>query len=482
MSRATHSAMSNFPRALATPQSLLIALLLAFVPLARAQVIPAEDEPTVTNKNTSESRAKKQSTRSDYNDLVMIGNDATVKEGQIAREVVVIGGSADIDGSVRHKLVVVGGTARLGPLSEIRGDLIIIGGKLEAAPGSKVGGQRIVIGTGGGSQHPWLPLIGGWMQSTLFYGRPLAHQQTWSWILAAIALLLYLVIATLFPRAINSPITALEQKPGQALLVGLLTLLLLLPLFALLTITVVGIVLIPFTLFALVVALLFGRVAVYRYAGAQVAGQFGLSTLARPLPALILGAILFCLLYMIPILGLIAWGLVLPLSLGSIMLAVLQRTRPGAGEPIAVAPAPEPAFAQPSLLLPRAGFWLRLAATLLDFVLVAVVLRIFLPHPQFFLPLWIIYHLAFWSWQQTTLGGLILGLRLVRTDGRPITFSVALVRLLGSFFSALVLGLGFFWAGWSADKQSWHDKIAGTVIVRSSRKAPAPTPAQAATA
>ena len=482
MSRATHSAMSNFPRALATPQSLLIALLLAFVPLARAQVIPAEDEPTVTNKNTSESRAKKQSTRSDYNDLVMIGNDAAVKENQIAREVVVIGGSADIDGSVRHKLVVVGGTARLGPLSEIRGDLIIIGGKLEAAPGSKVGGQRIVIGTGGGSQHPWLPLIGGWMQSTLFYGRPLAHQQTWSWILAAIALLLYLVIATLFPRAINSPITALEQKPGQALLVGLLTLLLLLPLFALLTITVVGIVLIPFTLFALVVALLFGRVAVYRYAGAQVAGQFGLSTLARPLPALILGAILFCLLYMIPILGLIAWGLVLPLSLGSIMLAVLQRTRPAAGEPIAVAPAPEPAFAQPSLLLPRAGFWLRLAATLLDFVLVAVVLRIFLPHPQFFLPLWIIYHLAFWSWQQTTLGGLILGLRLVRTDGRPITFSVALVRLLGSFFSALVLGLGFFWAGWSADKQSWHDKIAGTVIVRSSRKAPAPTPAQAATA
>ena len=473
--------MSNIRRALATPQLLLIALLLAFVPLARAQVTPTDDEPKISSTNTSESRSKKISSRSDYNDVVMIGNDAVVKENQIARAVVVIGGSADIDGSVRHNLVVVGGTARLGPLSEIRGDLIIIGGKLEAAPGSKVGGQRIVIGTGGGGQHPWLPMLGGWMQSSLFYGRPLSHQHTWSWILAGIALLLYLVLATLFPRAITSPIHALEQKPGQALLVGLLTLLLLLPFFALLAITVVGIVLIPFALFALAAALLFGRVAVYRYAGAQFAGQFGLTTLARPLPALILGAALFCLLYMIPILGLIAWGLVLPLSLGSVMLAVLQRTRPAAGEPVAVAPAIEQAPAGPSLLLPRAGLWLRLVATLLDFIFIAVITAILSHRGQLFLPLWILYHLAFWSWRQTTLGGLILGLRIVRTDGRPMTFSVALVRLLGCFFSVLALGLGFFWAGWSGDKQSWHDKIAGTVIVRSSRKAPAPSAPQAVT-
>lgn len=461
--------------------SLIIALLLTLVPLSRAQVIPAPDEPTLTATNTSEPRAKKTSTRSDYNDLVMVGNDAALKEGQIAREVIVVGGSAVIDGAVRHNLVVVGGTARLGSLSEIRGNLIIVGGSLEASPGARVNGQRIVIGTGGGSQHPWLPLLGGWLQSSVFYGRPLAHQHTWSWILAGIALLLYLVVATLFPKAIIGPSTALEQKPGQALLVGLLTLLLLLPFFGLLAITIVGIVLIPFALFALVVALLFGRVAVYRYAGAQFASQFGLATLARPLPALILGAILFCLLYMIPILGLIAWGLVLPLSLGAVMLAVLQRTRPAAGEPVAVPLAAEPALAPPSLLLPRAGFWLRLLATLLDFVFIAVIAGFTSRHGRLFLPLWILYHLAFWSWQQTTLGGLILGLRLVRTDGRPVTFSVALVRLLGSFFSALVLGLGFFWAGWSADKQSWHDKIAGTVIVRSPRKALAPSAAQAAT-
>jgi uncharacterized RDD family membrane protein YckC len=40
-----------------------------------------------------------------------------------------------------------------------------------------------------------------------------------------------------------------------------------------------------------------------------------------------------------------------------------------------------------------------------------------------------------------------------------------LVRLLGGFFSAAAFGLGFFWAGWDRDKQSWHDKISGTLVV-----------------
>jgi uncharacterized RDD family membrane protein YckC len=37
---------------------------------------------------------------------------------------------------------------------------------------------------------------------------------------------------------------------------------------------------------------------------------------------------------------------------------------------------------------------------------------------------------------------------------------------LASVFSAVALGLGFFWAGWTRNRQSWHDRIAGTVIVR----------------
>jgi len=40
----------------------------------------------------------------------------------------------------------------------------------------------------------------------------------------------------------------------------------------------------------------------------------------------------------------------------------------------------------------------------------------------------------------------------------------------------VVLGLGFFWAGWSREKQSWHDKIADTIIVKLPKNAPVFTP------
>ena len=53
----------------------------------------------------------------------------------------------------------------------------------------------------------------------------------------------------------------------------------------------------------------------------------------------------------------------------------------------------------------------------------------------------------------------------IKLDGRPVDVGVALVRAAAAIFSALVLGLGFFWAGWDRGKQSWHDKIAGTVMV-----------------
>jgi uncharacterized RDD family membrane protein YckC len=120
-------------------------------------------------------------------------------------------------------------------------------------------------------------------------------------------------------------------------------------------------------------------------------------------------------------------------------------------------------------LLPRVGFWWRTLATALDLALVGMVMAAVFHRPRWFLLAWVAYHLILWSWRGITVGGIILGLKIVRTDGQPMNFAVALVRLLGAFFSAAALGLGFFWAGWSRDKQSWHDKIAGTIVVKSSR-------------
>jgi hypothetical protein len=61
--------------------------------------------------------------------------------------------------------------------------------------------------------------------------------------------------------------------------------------------------------------------------------------------------------------------------------------------------------------------------------------------------------------------GVVLKLKVVRLDGQPITFPVALVRGLAAAFSVVVMFLGFLWIAWDKEKQGWHDKLAGTVVI-----------------
>lgn len=473
----------------------LFLLVIAFNgSVARSTLGQAPDEPVerppepgvIEVETPSRPTSRSRSSRNSLGDLVVLGNDVVVKENETAHDVVVIGGSALIDGKVTGDLVVVFGRVQLGPRSEVRRDLTIVGGTLEADPAAKISRHRVVIG--GNDQLlknlAWLQWPSQWFNTGLLMARPLPHQYAWSWAIAGIAFLLYLVIAVLFPRQVQASVNALEEKPGNALLTGLLAFMLTGPLLLLLIVTVIGIAIIPFAFCALVVAFLFGKVAVYRYAGHQIGTQLGWSALQNPLVGLAVGVALFYLIYTVPVLGFLIWGVVAPLGVGAVLLA-FSRSRvktnstagaaPAIAAPVGVFVTPMGAASsepQPPTLLPRVGFWLRFLANFLDFVLVSLVIAALFHRPNWFFIAWVVYHLTLWSWRGTTLGGIVLGLKIVRTDGRPIGFPVACVRLLGGFFSAAVLGLGFVWAGWSQDKQSWHDKIAGTVVVKFPQNTP----------
>ena len=78
----------------------------------------------------------------------------------------------------------------------------------------------------------------------------------------------------------------------------------------------------------------------------------------------------------------------------------------------------------------------------------------------------LVYFVGMWTWRGTTIGKICLGLKVVKIDGTPLDFATALVRSLSAFFSVAVAGIGYFWAGWDKEKQSWHDKIAGTVVIQ----------------
>jgi len=116
----------------------------------------------------------------------------------------------------------------------------------------------------------------------------------------------------------------------------------------------------------------------------------------------------------------------------------------------------------------------RLAAFVLDVILVALVQQM-LEWTQrdstFFLML-LAYHIGFWTWKNTTVGGIICQLRLVRVDGAALGFGDALVRGLSSIFSLAVLGIGCLWILKDPDRQAWHDKIAGTYVVKVPRNWP----------
>ena len=123
------------------------------------------------------------------------------------------------------------------------------------------------------------------------------------------------------------------------------------------------------------------------------------------------------------------------------------------------------------LSYPKAGFWERMGAAFLDIVLVGILGAIVGGPPLSFLVA-LAYFAGMWAWRGTTVGGIVLKLQVVRTDGQPLTFLAALVRGLAAAFSVVVVFLGFLWIAWDQDKQGWHDKIAGTVVVRLPRAVP----------
>lgn len=63
-------------------------------------------------------------------------------------------------------------------------------------------------------------------------------------------------------------------------------------------------------------------------------------------------------------------------------------------------------------------------------------------------------------------GKRFIGLRLVRSDGRPVDYQTAGLRLLYFLLSFLFAGLGFAWMLWDDKQRGLHDKLAGTLVIR----------------
>ncbi|MBI2877694.1 MAG: RDD family protein [Candidatus Tectomicrobia bacterium] len=91
----------------------------------------------------------------------------------------------------------------------------------------------------------------------------------------------------------------------------------------------------------------------------------------------------------------------------------------------------------------------------------------------FFLPLCLFLrgiHLGYFAYlisaQGQTLGKFLLQIRVVGADREKVGGLQALSRAIGYSLSFLPLGLGFLWILLDKNRQGWHDKLAGTLVIK----------------
>lgn len=462
-------------------------------------------------------------------EIVRIGQDLTLGAGDTIREGVVILGNARIDGRVAGDMVVVLGVVQLSSTATIDGDLVVVGGGSVISSGAQVqgdlvvvvgtydapadfvpGGEHVVIGRGslGGRLDPLVP----WLTRGLLWGRPIVPDLGWVWNVVGIFFLVSLVLNLAFDRPIRACAETLVERPMSTLAVGLLVMLLAGPVCLLLAVSVVGLPVVPFAFCALLLAWVVGKVAVARGIGMTIVHQTAPESRIQALRSFVIGFSVVCVAYMVPVLGLAAWAIGGVFGLGAAMLSIiagyrrehrapLPRVPPleatparypngtaalfqyGDPSPVPVRePVPTPPVHEagegnyapsappvPDLVsFPRAPFRDRLAAFVLDVILVAIVQSLLdlNTRDSAIFVLLLAYHIGFWTWKGTTVGGIICQLRVVRVDGTLLRFPDALVRGLSSIFSLVVLGLGCLWILKDPERQAWHDKIAGTYVVK----------------
>jgi uncharacterized RDD family membrane protein YckC len=452
-----------------------------------------------------------------------LGTDYTLDSGDAVREVAVVFGNATIEGRVRDTVVVVLGTATLASTAIIDRDLVVVGGRALVAPGARVGGDLAVIAAGLDAPPDFSPQgqqviigtasIGGrfdgirsWLVRGVLLGRPIVPDLAWVWAVVGIVFFVYLLVSLVFDRSVGDSAATLRQKPLTTFGAGLLVLLLLGPVCFVLTVTLIGIAVIPVLMCALLVAALVGKAGAARWIGSRIVSESDSPQRGEALRSVTIGFALIVVAYMIPLLGFVTWTLTSVLGIGAATLAFVStyRRENPAREPVMprAVPAPSPlvadgaawdgelprvavprpalASAPPAIAaadvvaLPRANFRDRFFAFVLDAILVLIagqILDRLGDGSTYFL--WLLaYHIGFWTWKSTTVGGIICQLRVVRVDGTPVRFVDALVRGLSSIFSLAVLGIGCLWILRDPERQAWHDKIAGTSVVKVPRDWP----------
>lgn len=372
--------------------------------------------------------------------------------------------------------------------------------------------------------------IGSWIERNPARGCLLSFslEDRSSWMIAGLILAVDLILAAVLRKDVERCANTLEANPGTALLAALPFCLALPLVGALLVVSGVGALMLPFLALAVAALAFFGRIVSAASIGRLMVRGLKKGGRGPTSLAVALGGALCVLLYAVPGMALVLWIFVGWIGFGAVVLHIAVDMRicgeiPKAGEskssepssvpsrtpashvlttvpqlgsavvmhgspsPLAVlgnlpvrpaAQSPQTSTIAPASETVRAGFWQRSIALGIDAFLVCSLCGIaastlpssLRPGSVHALLLFALYSGLAWRFFGATVGGTVCALRVNSLDGRPLGWGMIAVRLLGGLLSLASGGLGFLWIALYPGRQSWQDRIAGTEVVVSPRR------------
>jgi uncharacterized RDD family membrane protein YckC len=145
-------------------------------------------------------------------------------------------------------------------------------------------------------------------------------------------------------------------------------------------------------------------------------------------------------------------------------------------------------------IIPKGGFWIRLLAFAIDQIIIYIILLLIFfsgvlavglhystdkggyleqlgeivtfPYILTLIILTMVYYTYFIGTSGQTIGKLICRLKVVQTNGEPVSYGQAFLRWVGYLVSSIFFYVGYLWIAIDTNRQGWHDKIADTYVVR----------------
>jgi len=254
---------------------------------------------------SAEDKSKKTS-------IVEVGNDVMIKKNMKVRNAVAIGGQVTVLGTVERHVVAIGGSVVLTKASFVGGNVVSIGGVIVRGRGAEVQGRLFELNLSDISAAISETLNEGW--------------NGWSSIFAIISLSIFLAVSIiallithLFPGPVHIVSAAIKENTWRVTMGGIFALVLIAPLALLLTLSVVGIILIPLEMVIVTSAALFGFIAVARLFGEKIL-KILKKTERSMVQETLLGLIFLWLIGWIPFVGSMVKAIAIVLGMGGVLI------------------------------------------------------------------------------------------------------------------------------------------------------------------